>query len=30
MWAVTVNVNWRMTFYFEGLDAYLVDYTDYH
>lgn len=30
MWAVTVNGNWRMTFYFEGLDAYLVDYTDYH
>ena len=22
MWAVTVNGNWRMTFYFEGLDAY--------
>ena len=30
MWSVTVNGNWRMTFYFEGKDAYLVDYMDYH
>lgn len=30
IWAVTVNGNWRMTFYFEGQDAYLVDYLDYH
>lgn len=30
MWSVTVNGNWRMTFYFEGQDAYLVDYLDYH
>lgn len=30
MWSVTVNGNWRMTFYFEGQDAYLVDYQDYH
>ena len=30
MWAVTVNGNWRLTFYFEGQDAYLVDYQDYH
>lgn len=30
MWAVTVNGNWRITFYFEGQDAYLVDYLDYH
>ena len=30
MWSVTVNGNWRMTFYFEGQDAYLVDYMDYH
>lgn len=29
-WAVTVSGNWRVTFYFEGQDAYLVDYTDYH
>ena len=30
MWSVTVNGNWRMTFYFEGQDAFLVDYMDYH
>ena len=30
IWAVTVNGNWRVTFYFEGQDAYLVDYLDYH
>lgn len=30
MWSVTVNGNWRITFYFEGMDAYLVDYQDYH
>lgn len=30
MWSVTVNGNWRITFYFEGQDAYLVDYLDYH
>ena len=30
MWSVWVNGNWRMTFYFEGNDAYLVDYMDYH
>ena len=24
MWSVTVNGNWRMTFYFEGQDAVLV------
>lgn len=30
MWAVTVNGNWRLTFYFEGQDAYLLDYQDYH
>ena len=30
MWSVTVNGNWRMTFYFEDEDAYLVDYLDYH
>ena len=29
-WSVTVNGNWRMTFYFEGTDAILVDYLDYH
>ena len=30
MWSVTVTGNWGMTFYFEGQDAYLVDYMDYH
>ena len=30
LWSVTVNENWRITFYFEGQDAYLVDYIDYH
>jgi proteic killer suppression protein len=29
-YAVTVNGNWRMTFTFEGNDAELVDYLDYH
>ena len=28
--AITVNGNWRMTFRFEGEDAILVDYQDYH
>ena len=29
-WAVSVNGNWRLTFSFEGSDAILVDYQDYH
>ena len=29
-WSVTVNANWRMTFAFDGDDAVLVDYQDYH
>ena len=29
-WSVTVNGNWRMTFLFDGVDAILVDYQDYH
>jgi len=28
--AVSVNGNWRLTFRFEGGDAVLVDYQDYH
>jgi len=28
--AVSVNGNWRMTFEFDGTDAVLVDYEDYH
>ncbi|WP_445286525.1 type II toxin-antitoxin system RelE/ParE family toxin [Variovorax atrisoli] len=29
-WAVSVNGNWRLTYTFEGGDAVLVDYQDYH
>jgi len=29
-WAVYVEKNWRLTFTFEGSDAVLVDYQDYH
>lgn len=29
-WSVWVNGNWRVTFAFEGEDAILVDYQDYH
>jgi proteic killer suppression protein len=29
-YAVSVNGNWRLTFRFEGTDAILVDYQDYH
>lgn len=29
-WSVTVSGNWRLTFTFEGEDAALVDYCDYH
>jgi len=29
-WSVKVNGNWRMTFTFNGEDAILVDYQDYH
>lgn len=29
-WSVSVNGNWRMTFRFEGSDAILVNYQDYH
>jgi toxin HigB-1 len=28
--SVWVNGNWRMTFTFDGMDAVLVDYQDYH
>ena len=28
--AVSVSGNWRVTFKFEGGDAELVDYEDYH
>ena len=29
-WSIKVNGNWRMTFTFDGEDAILVDYQDYH
>lgn len=29
-WSVSVNGNWRLTFAFEGEDAILIDYQDYH
>lgn len=29
-WSVWVSGNWRLTFAFEGQDAVLVDYQDYH
>jgi toxin HigB-1 len=29
-WAVWVDENWRLTFAFEGTDAVLGDYQDYH
>ena len=29
-WSVTVNGNWRMVFAFDGENAILVDYRDYH
>ena len=29
-WSVLVNGNWRLTFMFDGQDAILVDYQDYH
>lgn len=29
-WAITVRGNWRIVFTFEGSDAILVDYLDYH
>lgn len=29
-YSITVNGNWRLTFAFEGEDAILVDYQDYH
>jgi proteic killer suppression protein len=29
-WAVWVDGNWRLTFTFDGTDAILVNYQDYH
>ncbi|WP_110650697.1 type II toxin-antitoxin system RelE/ParE family toxin [Salinicola peritrichatus] len=30
IWSVWVSGNWRVTFAFEGVDAVMVDYRDYH
>lgn len=30
LWAVRVSGNWRLVFAFEGEDAILADYVDYH
>jgi proteic killer suppression protein len=30
LWSVTVQANWRVAFRFEGGDAHVVDYLDYH
>ncbi|MBX2868778.1 MAG: type II toxin-antitoxin system RelE/ParE family toxin [Acidiferrobacterales bacterium] len=30
VWSVTVSGNWRITFRFEGQDAEIVNYEDYH
>jgi proteic killer suppression protein len=29
-WSISVSGNWRVTFAFEGKNAVLVDYEDYH
>ena len=29
-WSIDVSGNWRLTFAFQGEDAILVDYQDYH
>ncbi|MDP2231850.1 MAG: type II toxin-antitoxin system RelE/ParE family toxin [Hydrogenophaga sp.] len=29
-WSIWVNGNWRLTFSFDGEDAEIVDYQDYH
>jgi toxin HigB-1 len=29
-WSIRVSGNWRLTFRFEGEDAILIDYQDYH
>jgi proteic killer suppression protein len=30
LWSIRVSANWRVTFRFEGEDAVLVNYEDYH
>ena len=29
-WSVSVSGNWRLVFKFDGVDAEMVDYLDYH
>jgi proteic killer suppression protein len=29
-WSIWINGSWRLTFVFEGQNAILVDYHDYH
>ena len=29
-WSIWVNGNWRVTFEFDGGDAHILDYEDYH
>lgn len=29
-WSIRIDGNWRLTYRFEGEDAILVDYQDYH
>ena len=29
-WALSADAHWRLTFTFDGTDAVLVDYQDYH
>ena len=29
-YSVSVNGNWRVTYCFDGIDAVMVDYIDYH
>ncbi len=30
IWSVWISGNWRVTFFFDDGDAYIVDYLDYH
>jgi len=30
IWAISVSRNWRLTFEFSDVSAYLLDYADYH
>src|SRR5258706_15860636 len=30
LWAVRVSGNWRITFSFDGGNAYVIDYIDFH